>query len=171
MRNKAVFLDRDGVINRDDGYVYQWEKFVFLEGVIQALKNIQSKNYLIFIVTNQSGIARGYYQEMDVKKLHRQLKNFLSIHGINITGIRFCPHHPDGSISQYSFDCDCRKPKPGMLIELGDMFEVDFLNSYMIGDKQSDVSAGKLAGIKNSYLLGDDQYDFDSLFKFSLFLP
>jgi len=171
MRNKAVFLDRDGVINRDDGYVYLWRDFVLLDGVVEALKNIQSKNYLIFIVTNQSGIARGFYRESDVEKLHQNLKDEFFLYGINIAGIRFCPHHPEGVIVRYTVDCNCRKPRPGMLYELGESFNVDFAKSYMIGDKESDVYAGTHAGIKNSYLLGDERGDFNSLLSFSLFLP
>ena len=150
---KALFLDRDGVINHDRGYIFKIDEFDFLDGIFELCKKFIKKNYLIFIITNQSGIARGLYDENDLQKTHTWLSSVFRDKGINITKIYFCPHHPD--ITGY---CDCRKPKPGMIKKACKEFNVDLKNSYFIGDKFSDIQAAKNAGILNRIFLKSSIY-------------
>ncbi len=144
----AAFLDRDGVINRDFGYVGSVERFEFRDGIFELLKFLQEKGYKLFVVTNQSGIARGYYTERDFHNLMKYMINELKKRGIEIEDYNFCPHHPD-----ITGECDCRKPKPGMILELAKKHGIDLENSIMIGDNLSDIEAGKNAGVKRSYLV------------------
>lgn len=146
MQRKAVFLDRDGVINEDFGYVGRVEDFIFIDGVFEALKKLQQKGFLLVIVTNQSGIGRGYYSEEDFLKLSEYMKNELKKGGVTITDIFYCPHHP-------SKQCSCRKPKPQMILDAAKKYNIDLASSYLVGDKMSDIEAGKSAGIKNLILL------------------
>jgi len=139
---KALFLDRDGVINEDYGYVYKKEDFKFKEGIFEALKLAIKKGYTIFIVTNQSGIARKYYTEDDFYQLMEWVKEEFKKRGIIIKDIKFCPHHPD-----ITGVCECRKPNAGMILDLAKKYNIDLKNSIMIGDKDSDIEAGKKAGI------------------------
>ena len=149
---KALFLDRDGVINEDYGYVYKKEDFKFKEGIFELLKLF--KEYKIFIVTNQSGIARGYYSEKDFHKLMGWVKEEFYKNGIEITDINFCPHHPDITGS-----CECRKPNAGMILDLAKRYNIDLKNSIMIGDKRSDIEAANKAGITKTYLVKDNLFD------------
>jgi len=149
MVNKAIFLDRDGVINVDKGYVYRIEDFEFTKGAIKALKYFQSLGYLLIVVTNQSGIGRGYYTLKDFKKLTEWMKNRLKADGIEIKEVYFCPHAPDAG-------CDCRKPAPGMIEKAARDFDIDLKKSWMIGDKISDIEAAKKAGIINTILIEDE---------------
>jgi len=138
---RAVFLDRDGVINDNkEGYIYKWSDFEFLPNVLTVLKKLQKADFLLFIVTNQSGIGRGYYTEQDVQKLHRKVKAHLREHGITITEIYHCPHHPDDH-------CDCRKPAPGMLLKASVEHGINLSKSWFIGDSGSDVDAGRQANV------------------------
>ena len=139
---KALFLDRDGVINEDYGYVYKKEDFKFKEGIFESLKLAIKKGYTIFIVTNQSGIARKYYTEDDFYQLMEWVKEEFKKRGIIIKDINFCPHHPD-----ITGVCECRKPNAGMILDLAKKYNIDLKNSIMIGDKDSDIEAGKKAGI------------------------
>lgn len=148
---KAAFLDRDGVINVDSGYVYKWEEFKFISGYLEALKALQENGYLLFIVTNQSGIARGKYTKEDYELLTNTLVNHLSINGINIAEVYYCPHLEGSLIKQYNIICDCRKPKPGMLLRAATEWGVNLSESILIGDKASDIEAAKLAGIGKAY--------------------
>lgn len=113
--NKAVFLDRDGTINKDHGYVHRPVNFDFLPWVIKALKIFKNIGFEIYVVTNQSGVARGYFKEEDVKCLHRWVDKELKRHDADIDGFYFCPHHPNGNLEIYTKKCDCRKPNPGLL--------------------------------------------------------
>jgi len=149
---KALFLDRDGVINEDYGYVYKKEDFKFKNGIFELLKLF--KDYKIFIVTNQSGIARGYYSENDFHKLMDWVKEEFKQKGIEIVDINFCPHHPDITGS-----CECRKPNPGMILDLAKKYNIDLEKSIMIGDKKSDIEAANKAGIKKTYLVKDNLFD------------
>ena len=145
---KAVFLDRDGVINIDYGYVSSIDKFEFKEGIFELLKFLQEKDFILFVVTNQSGIARGYYSEEDFHKLMNFMINEFQKREIKINDYKFCPHHPN-----ITGECDCRKPKPGMILDLAKKYNVDLKNSVMIGDSLSDIEAAKNAGIKRAYLV------------------
>jgi len=143
LKNKAVFLDRDGVINIDKGYVFKINDFDFVDKIFKVL-NYFKDDYLLFIITNQSGVARGYYSEKDIKILHQWLTNNLAKKGISIQEIFYCPHHP-----KFDFECNCRKPKPGMIINAKNKYNLDLNNSILIGDKSTDIESGKNAGILN----------------------
>ena len=146
-KNKAIFLDRDGVINKEINYLHKIEDFEFTPNCIDALKIMQSKGYLLFIITNQAGIGRGYYSEADFHHLNNWMLTTLQQQGINITDVRFCPHHAEHGVGKYKIDCDCRKPKIGMLTPLIKKYNIDVKNSLLIGDKMSDINAGETAKI------------------------
>lgn len=151
--NKAIFLDRDGVINRDDGYVYQPETFHFLPSVFEACRHFQKRGYLLVIVTNQSGIARGYYTEDDFHQLTQWMLQEFQSQGVQIAGVYYCPHHPDKGLGHYLQDCQCRKPMPGMLLEAIQEHQIDPSQSIMIGDKASDMLAAQQAQIAQGILV------------------
>jgi len=149
----AVFLDRDGVINEDRGYVHRWEDFSFLPGAIEALRRLQQKGYLLVVITNQSAVARGLCTEADVLALHERMCAFLRERGIELAGIYHCPHHPQGSVSDYAIACACRKPEPGMILRAAQAHGIDLSRSLVVGDKLSDLEAGRAAGIPSLYLV------------------
>lgn len=156
---KVLFLDRDGVINHDHGYVYLWENFKLIEGTLKALQNATKKNYKIIIITNQSGIARGFYTEDQFKNLMTNLYNYLQMYSIEILDYFYCPHHPDASLIKYKMKCNCRKPKPGMFLQAKDKYNICLKESVMVGDKITDLEAAREAGIKNLFLVGSDIKD------------
>ncbi|MDF2432785.1 MAG: D-glycero-D-manno-heptose 1,7-bisphosphate phosphatase [Mucilaginibacter sp.] len=142
-KNKAVFLDRDGVLNREMGdYVCRLEDFHVLDN-FSALKTLQDKGYLLIIATNQGGLAKGWYTEEELAKMHHRLQEDYHAHGIALTDIFYCPHHP-----AFTGDCDCRKPKPGLLLRGIEKYNIDPAKSYFIGDRERDVEAGTAAGVK-----------------------
>jgi len=145
---KALFLDRDGVINKEKNYLYKIEDFEFIDGVFETCKYFQDKGYLLVIITNQAGIARGKYSEDDFEKLTLWMLEQFKENGIQITQVYHCPHHPD-----FSGECSCRKPKSGMILEAQKEFEIDLKNSILVGDKNSDIEAGINAEIGNNYLV------------------
>lgn len=148
IRKKAVFLDRDGTINVERNYVSKIEDFEFIPGIFELLRSFQNQGYLLFIVTNQSGIARGYYSEIQFLKLAEWMVEQFQNNGITIAKVYYCPHHPE-----ITGECNCRKPKPGMILAAIDEFNVNRANSILIGDKKSDILAGEKAGIgKNLYI-------------------
>lgn len=149
----AAFLDRDGVLNEDRGYVHRWEDFAFLPGVIDALRRLQQKGYLLVVITNQSAVARGLCAEADVLALHERMCAFLREQGIELAGIYYCPHHPQGSVSDYAIVCSCRKPEPGMILRAAREHGIDLSRSLLVGDKLSDLEAGRAAGIPSLYLV------------------
>lgn len=147
-KNKAVFFDRDGTINIEKKYLFRITDFEFNEGIIELISNYQKDGFLIFIITNQSGLARGFYSEEDYIKLTNWMIQQFQEHKIEITKVYHCPHHP-----AITGNCSCRKPKPGMILEAIDEFNIDPKQSVVIGDKKSDILAGKSAGIgKNLYI-------------------
>ena len=147
---KALFLDRDGVINVEKEYLYKKEDFKFIEGIFELCRHYQDLGYLIFIVTNQSGIARQFYSEEDFSKLTQWMFKEFEKEGIHITKVYHCPHHPD-----ISGACACRKPNPGMLREAAEEFGVDLKKSIMIGDKERDIEAGLNGGLRETYLFDE----------------
>lgn len=150
-KNKAVFLDRDGVLNKELGdYVCRAEDFVVLDN-FAALKALQDKGYLLIVATNQGGLAKGWYSEDELAKMHARLRDTYQQHGVKFTDIFYCPHHP-----QFTGDCDCRKPKPGMLLRGIEKYNIDPAQSYFIGDRERDVEAGTAAGVKG-ILINSDQ--------------
>ena len=136
--NKAVFLDRDGTINVDKAYLSRVEEFEYLQGVIEGLRMLQDSGFILIIVTNQSGIARGYYSEEDFLELNEWMLSDLKKKGIKIAKVYYCPHHPNGKIEKYKMDCNCRKPKLGMYEEAIEDFDIDLSQSFAIGDKIRD---------------------------------
>ena len=144
----AVFFDRDGVINEDRGYVGQVSRFALLPGAAAGVRAARDAGALTFLVTNQSGVARGFFTEADVDALHRHMAEALAREGAGFDDIRTCPHLPDAPVGAYRRLCACRKPKPGMILALLALWPVDPARSVMIGDKPSDVAAGEAAGIR-----------------------
>lgn len=145
---RAFFLDRDGVINVDHGYVFCAENFKFMADIFPVLRGLSAKGYLLVVVTNQSGIGRGYYSEEDYQKLMNWMLERLSCEGIEVSAVYSCPHSPEEG-------CDCRKPAPGMLLQAKQELGLDMSESWMIGDKASDMDAAKAAGIPNRVFLGE----------------
>ena len=150
--NKAIFLDRDGTINIDHGYVHQIDDFEFIEGSINALKKLKEMGYLLVLVTNQSGIARGYFTEAQFLQLTEWMDWSLAEQGVDFDGIYYCPHHPDGK-GEFKEDCPCRKPKPGMLLDAMKALNIDPQQSVMVGDKIEDIKAGINAKVKINVLV------------------
>ncbi len=145
--NKALFLDRDGVINVEKDYLYKIEEFEFIEGIFDLCRYYKQKGHLIVVVTNQSGIARGYYSEDDFSRLSEWMVDEFKEQGIDIAGVYYCPHHPD-----ISGACSCRKPEPGMLLDAAEMLDIDLKGSVMVGDKERDIEAAVRAGVSRCYL-------------------
>lgn len=166
MADKAVFLDRDGVINVDSAYVYKPDEFVFIEGIFDLCRLFVSCGYRLFIITNQAGIGRGFYSEKDFLKLMLWVEAEFKKHGLLIEKSYFCPHHPKAGIGKYKVACDCRKPEPGMILQAQQEFNLDLAQSLLVGDKLSDIEAGNKAGLKKSYLIKSQyqtEYDFASV--------
>lgn len=149
-QSKALFLDRDGTINVEKNYVYKIEDFEFQPGIFDLIKKYQNDGYLIFIITNQSGIARGFYSENDFKKLNDWMIDTFKRNGIKITKVYHCPHHP-----KITGKCNCRKPLPGMILEAIQQFNISAVNSVVIGDKKRDILAGQNAGIRKNLYIQD----------------
>ena len=149
MKEKAVFLDRDGVINEDKGYVHKIEDFYIYPEVFPALKKLQENGFKLVVITNQSGIAVGYYTEEDFLKLTEYMLNVFEKEGIKIEKVYYCPHHPEGIIPKLKMKCDCRKPESGMIKQAIKEFNIDPYKSFLIGDKETDILAGKKEDIKS----------------------
>jgi len=149
---RALFLDRDGVINVEKEYLYKIEDFEFIDGIIDLCKYYQDLGYLIIVVTNQSGISRAYYSEEDFNNLTNWMIREFSKNSITISKVYHCPHHPN-----ISGECSCRKPEPGMLLNARDEFNIDMYNSVMVGDKERDIEAGLNAGLIETYLYDKSQ--------------
>ena len=157
---KAVFFDRDGVINVDVDYLYKIEDFKWTEGCIETLVLLTQLGYKIFIVTNQSGVARGYYTEADVQKLHAYIASEADKFSAKIEKFYYCPHLKDGSVPEYAIDCDCRKPKPGMILKAFAEYELNKDECFLIGDGKRDVEAAQAAGIKGYLYQGGSLREF-----------
>ena len=156
-QNKAIFLDRDGVINFDHAYVHKIEEFQFIDGVFEACRIFADLGYLSVVVTNQSGIGRGYYSESQFKLLSEWMCAEFEKHGVTISKVYFCPHHPKNALPAYLKECDCRKPNPGMLNQAINDFDIDVAQSVMVGDKASDIGAARAAGVKTAILVESGQ--------------
>lgn len=151
---KAIFLDRDGVINVDHGYVGQVEDFQFLPNVIESLAKLKSLGWCLVLITNQSGIARGFYSEQDFHNLTNFMQTELTKAHAQFDAVYFCPHHPEAAVPAYRQDCSCRKPKPGMILQAAQELKLDLANSIMIGDHASDLQAAASAGVPQLVLVG-----------------
>lgn len=156
--NKAVFFDRDGTLNEEVHYLHKIEDFKWIEGAIDAIKYCNDNGYLAIVITNQSGVARGYYPESDIMKLYDWMNADLAKHGAHLDGIYYCPHHPTGKVKEYAIDCDCRKPKPGMLFKAQKDHNIDLKSSYLIGDGARDVECAEAAGVKGIRYVGGNLY-------------
>jgi len=152
----AAFLDRDGTLNVDVGYAYRPDQISWIDGAIAALRRLNQAGWWVFVVTNQSGVAQGYYDEAAVRALHRWMDEDLATRGVWIDRFYYCPHHPRGTQGRYTTVCDCRKPGPGLLRQAVAEFPVDLSRSFMIGDRQRDVDAGTAFGIPGHLYKGGD---------------
>ena len=171
-KRKAVFLDRDGVINVDYGYVHKLSDFILLPGIVEGLKILQDNDYELVVVTNQSGIARGYYSQEDYSAISSYYHDLLSAQGVVLSAIYCCPHHPSGSVARFAMKCGCRKPSAGMLSKAAIDLNLDLSHSFMFGDKVTDMLAAKAAGLSHGIFIGDhipDPIDFPVVFSSSLF--
>lgn len=148
MSHKAVFLDRDDTLIEDPGYISKPEQVRFFDEVPQALSLLRDMAYKLVIVSNQSGIARGYFTEEDLARVHQRLENILLEHGVKLDAIYFSPYLPEGTVEKYRRETDCRKPGAGMLIKAAKDLDVDLKSSWMIGDSMRDIEAGRSAGCK-----------------------
>jgi len=149
-RRPAVFLDRDGTLNQDAGYVHRVEEFRWLPGAANTVRRLNDGGYYVFVVTNQSGVARGLFDEAAVAKLHAFMNDELRAAGAHIDDMRCCPHHPDAEVAAYRVACSCRKPAPGMILDLMRCWPIVEDNSIMIGDNEIDSAAGRNAGIASA---------------------
>lgn len=145
--NKAAFFDRDGTINVEVNYLHKVEDFRFVNGIPMLIKKYNEEGYKVIVVTNQAGIARGYYTEEDMHKLHKYINEQLALYGAHIDAFYFCPHHPD-----FTGVCNCRKPKTGMIEQAIADFDIDVKQSILYGDKSWDLEAGEKCGIKSYYI-------------------
>lgn len=153
-RRPAVFFDRDGTLNEDRGYVSRPADFAWTEGAPDAVRLLNDRGYLVFVVTNQSGVARGLHEEGDVKRLHGWMNGELRRRGAHIDAFRYCPHHPDAEQADYRTDCNCRKPGPGMIRDLLHSWPVDAERSLLVGDQPRDLEAARRAGIRGKRYRG-----------------
>lgn len=161
-KQKAIFLDRDGTINKYVGFLRKEEEFELLPGVAEAVKRINKSGYLSVVVTNQPVIARGEVTYSQLENIHNKMETLLGKEGAYLDGIYFCPHHPhsgyEGEVKELKIDCDCRKPKPGMLLKAAEDLNIDLSQSYMVGDGENDIKAGKAAGCKTVLLNTECEY-------------
>jgi len=145
-KKPAVFLDRDGTINVDKHYLHRVEDFEFIPGAVQAIKTLKNAGYSVIVVTNQSGVARDYFSLDDVARLHEHIQKQLAAAGTGIDAFYVCPHHPEEGQGEYLKNCDCRKGRPGLLLQASVDLGIDLQKSFMIGDKLADIEAGENAG-------------------------
>jgi D-glycero-D-manno-heptose 1,7-bisphosphate phosphatase len=155
-RQRAVFLDRDGVINRSVGYLWSPDELELLPGACEAIRKINASGFLCIVVTNQPVIARGEVTVEELGEIHNKMETLLGMEGAYVDAIYYCPHHPDrgfaGEIPELKIECDCRKPRPGMLLAAARDFHIDLPNSWMVGDRDTDIGAGKNAGCRTVFV-------------------
>ena len=160
LKKPAVFFDRDGVLNIDHGYTYRKQNFEWMPGAIETIKYFNDHNYFVFVITNQSGIARGYYTEQDMHALHKFMSEELGAHGAHIDDFYYCPHYPDSQQERYRTICTCRKPAPGMIEQAFHEWDIDKQHSFLIGDKQSDIQAAETINMSGYLFKGGNLYEF-----------
>jgi D,D-heptose 1,7-bisphosphate phosphatase len=160
MRRPVAFLDRDGVLNRDDGYVHRPDQIAWIDGAIDAVRWLNDAGYYVFVITNQAGVAHGHYSEEAVHELHFWMQREMQRHGAHIDAFEYCPHHPDGKIEQYRQASMLRKPAPGMITKLQAEWATDPSGSFLIGDRDTDVQAAEAAGIPGHKFPGGNLLQF-----------
>ncbi len=153
MQNVGVFIDRDGTISEEVGYINHPSRFQVYPWSGEAIRNLNLKGLKAIVVTNQAGVARGYFEEGLIHEVHQKLRDELNRSGAYLDAIYYCPHHPSSGNPPYRLDCDCRKPKPGMLLRAALEFEIDLKGSFMIGDRYSDIELAHNAGTKSIFVL------------------
>lgn len=156
----AAFLDRDGVLNHDHGYIHQAADFVWIDGAQAAVRRLNDEGYRVFVVTNQAGVARGLYSEAEIGLLHDWVAAELARAGARIDAFYHCPHHPEVGPPQYRRQCACRKPAPGMLLEAMATYPIDRARSFLIGDRETDIGAARAAGVEGHLFEGGNLSQF-----------
>jgi D-glycero-D-manno-heptose 1,7-bisphosphate phosphatase len=156
LTRKAAFLDRDGVINVDQGYVHRIEDFDFVAGTLDACRQLARRGWLLVVATNQSGIGRGLYTAQEFHQVTDWMRAHFARSGAQLAGVYYCPHHPTDAIDRFRMQCDCRKPQPGMLLAAARDLSLDLAQSMMFGDKCEDLQAAQAAGVAHRVLLGKD---------------
>lgn len=156
----AVFFDRDGVLNVDKDFVYKIEDMEWIDGAMDAVRWCNAHGYYVFVVTNQSGIARGYYSEADMRAFHAHMQACLATRQAHIDAFAHCPHHPQGTVPKYTRECKCRKPEAGLITGLLEHWPVDSAHSLLIGDSQRDLDAATAAGIPSALFTGGNLLRF-----------
>ncbi len=149
MSKIAVFIDRDGTMSEEVGYVNHLSRFKLLSNTAAAVKLLNDSNILAIVATNQAGVARGYFEESMIGLVHEKLRAELALTGAKLDAIYYCPHHPSAGKPPYRTECDCRKPKPGMILKAKTELDIDLNRSYMVGDKISDIEFGQKLGLKS----------------------
>ena len=151
--NRAVFIDRDGTISEEVGYINHVSRFRLFPYSAAALKQLHDNGYLAIVITNQAGVARGYFSEEMVQAIHQQMTKDLESSGARVDAIYYCAHHPTVGEPPYQLDCDCRKPKPGLLLRAAHDYDIDLAKSWMVGDRYSDIELAANAGVKSALVL------------------
>ncbi len=150
--NKAVFIDRDGTLIKDVPYNANPALIEFLPDAIETLSALKKNKFLLILISNQSGVARGFFSVEQLEKMHDVIQQTLSNFNVKLDAIYYCPHHPEGKIKEYTIECECRKPKPGLIFKAAAAYNIDLNNSWMVGDILNDVEAGNAAGCKTILL-------------------
>jgi D-glycero-D-manno-heptose 1,7-bisphosphate phosphatase len=153
MNRRAVFIDRDGTLSEEVGYINHQSRFRLFPYAAAAIKHLNENNWLAIVTTNQAGVARGYFPEEMIQTVHTMMTNELERGGARLDGIYYCPHHPSLGDPPYRVDCDCRKPKPGLIARAAREFSINLRESWMVGDRYSDVELARNAGVKSAFVL------------------
>jgi D-glycero-D-manno-heptose 1,7-bisphosphate phosphatase len=160
MHRPAAFLDRDGILNRDDGYVHKAGDIVWIDGAMDAVRWLNEQGFYVFVITNQGGVAHGYYEERHVHDLHDWMQQEMQRHGAHIDAFEHCPYHPEGKVERYAVESEFRKPQPGMILKLQREWTTDPARSFVVGDRDTDVQAAIAAGVAGYKFTGGSLLEF-----------